>query len=167
MYHSRQAVDNELLEPYDAHGKGFMTRIAWRACRLALVSAVLTLSLAGRGAAADTISGTITIDPKLTRLVAPTDVLFITARVPAPGGAPGRMLAAKRMDALTFPLTYTLTPQDVMMGGAFQGKVNIIARIKKSGSAGPPEPGDLEGQYAKNPATVGDQHADIVINKRY
>lgn len=117
-------------------------------------------------AAGDSISGTITIDPKFAKLVAPTDVLFITARVPVPG-SPGRMLAAKRMDALKFPLKYTMNGQDVMMGGPFQGKVNIIARIKKTGSAGPPEPGDLEGEYAKNPATVGDQRVDILINKRY
>lgn len=130
-------------------------------------SVLLSLSLAAGAIAAETISGTVTIDPALAKQVTPTDVLFITARVPAAGGTPGRMVAAKRMDSLKFPLKYTLTPQDVMMGGPFQGKVNITARVKKSGSAGPPEPGDLEGQYAKNPATVGDQHVDILINKRY
>ena len=145
-----------------------MTNRIWVSCGLVCASVLLSLGLVmSAQAAGDAISGTITIDPALAKHVAPADVLFITARVPGPGGTPGRMVAAKRMDSLKFPLKYTLTPQDVMMGGPFQGKVNIVARLKKSGAAGPPEPGDLEGQYAKNPATVGDQRVDIIINKRY
>ena len=42
--------------------------------------------------------------------------------------------------------------------------VSIIARLDKDGSAGPAQPGDIEGEYAKNPTMVGAKNVEIVLN---
>ncbi|MBI2346885.1 MAG: hypothetical protein HYV03_08455 [Deltaproteobacteria bacterium] len=117
--------------------------------------------------AADTISGAITIDQTMAKEIKPNAVLFITARTAMPDGKPGPVLAAKRVAPVIFPLKFMLGASDVMMGGPFQGKVFITARIKQGGTAGPAEPGDLEGSYVKNPVAVGTANVDLVIDKRY
>jgi len=111
-----------------------------------------------------TISGTITVDPALAPKVAPTDRLFIIARR-VEGGPP---LAVQKIAGPQFPLRYWLTQDDVMIPGIeFKGEANILARLDKDGQAGPPQAGDLEGTFQGNPAKVGDQQVDIVINKLY
>ncbi|RMF86260.1 MAG: hypothetical protein D6736_15565 [Nitrospinota bacterium] len=113
---------------------------------------------------APTISGTITVDPALIDKLSPQDRLFIIARQ-TNGGPP---LAVQRIVAPQFPLRYWLTQEDVMMPGmAFQGSVNIVARIDKDGKVGPPQPGDMEGVFPGNPTQVGKAQVDIVINKLY
>ena len=50
-------------------------------------------------------------------------------------------------------------------GTPFQGKVTIKARLDGDGKVGA-NPGDLEGEYAKNPAVVGQSSAvDITLNR--
>lgn len=110
------------------------------------------------------ISGTITLDPSLASKVTETNVVYISARSV---DKPGPPIAAQKLENIKFPYKYTLSSADLMQGGSFQGKVNIVVRVDKDGAAGPPQPGDLEGVYSKNPATVGDQKVDIVINKAY
>ena len=79
------------------------------------------------------ISGKITIDPKLKANVDPNAALFIIAR-PA-GGAGGPPLAVKKIDKPTFPLTYSLSQENVMMQGTpFTGKINITVRLDKDGN---------------------------------
>lgn len=114
----------------------------------------------------DVIGGTIRIAPSLAGEVSPGTVLFIIARK-----GEGPPLAVKRVPHPSFPLPYTLGPEDLIMPGtAFEGKVFVLARVKKEGTASPPGPGDLEGAYPQNPVDIGTQHAqpvDIVIDKRY
>ncbi|GEM_PF-685434 len=110
------------------------------------------------------ISGTIALDPSLASKVTETDVVYISARS---ADKPGPPIAAQKLENIKFPYKYTLSGADLMQGGSFQGKVNIVVRVDKDGAAGPPQPGDLEGVYSKNPATVGDQKVDIVINKAF
>ncbi len=112
-----------------------------------------------------TISGTITLDSPLANKVGDTNVVYIIARSADMQGPP---MAVQQLRDIKFPYPYTLSSADLMMqGGSFQGKVNIVVRLDKDGAAGPPQPGDLEGVYASNPATVGDQKVDIVINKAF
>lgn len=134
--------------------------------RYAILIGLFILSTA-TAQAAETVTGTITVDPTLAGAIAPSDVMFITARAVGANGQPGQLLAARRITPVVFPLNYTLSKGDLMMGGEFRGPVNIVARIKKNGMAGPPAAGDLEGTFGKNPATVGDSKVDIVIDKRY
>ena len=44
------------------------------------------------------------------------------------------------------------------------GVVAIIARLDKDGHAGPAQPGDIEGEYAKNPTMVGAKDVAILLN---
>ena len=110
------------------------------------------------------ITGTITIDPKLKASVDPNAALFIIAR-PA-GGAAGPPLAVKKIDKPVFPLAYSLSQENVMMQGTpFAGKINITVRLDKDGNAVTRGPGDMTGDYKKNPAEVGVNNADIVVDQ--
>jgi len=111
-----------------------------------------------------TISGKITVDPKLKDRIDPQAALFIIARPAA--GAGGPPLAVKKIDHPTFPLNYSLGQENVMMQNTpFTGKINIIVRLDKDGNPTTRGAGDLAGEYKKNPANVGVMNADIVINQ--
>jgi len=110
------------------------------------------------------LSGRITIDPKLQGKVNSGATLFIIAR-PA-GSTKGPPLAVKKIDRPVFPLSYSLGPENVMMQGLpFSGKVTVVARIDGDGNPTTREAGDLSGDYKKNPATVGANNIDIVIDQ--
>jgi cytochrome c-type biogenesis protein CcmH len=110
------------------------------------------------------ISGKITVDPKLNSSIDPNAALFIIAR-PA-GGAGGPPLAVKKIDRPTFPLSYSLSQENVMMQGMpFTGKINITARLDKDGNAVTRGPGDLSGDYKKNPVAVGTKDVDVVLDQ--
>jgi cytochrome c-type biogenesis protein CcmH len=109
------------------------------------------------------ISGTLTIDPKLKTGVDPGATLFIIAR-PA-GAAAGPPLAVKKIDKPVFPLSYSLSQENVMMQGTpFSGKISITVRLDKDGNAMTRAAGDLTGDYKKNPVEVGAKNVDIVID---
>ena len=111
-----------------------------------------------------TISGEITIDAKLKDKIDPQAALFIIAR-PA-GGAGGPPLAVKKIDKPTFPLSYSLGQENVMMQGTpFAGKINITVRLDKDGNAMTREAGNLVGDYKKNPVEVGSQNVDIILDQ--
>jgi cytochrome c-type biogenesis protein CcmH len=110
------------------------------------------------------ISGKITIDAKVKANLDPNAALFIIAR-PA-GGAAGPPLAVKKIDRPTFPLDYTLGQENVMMQGTpFTGKINITVRLDKDGNPATRGPGDLTGEYKKNPVEVGTKNVDVVIDQ--
>ena len=118
--------------------------------------------LHGGKAAAGSIAGVVTIDPALASKVAPTDVLFVIVKRPS---GPPRPLAAVRIDHPKFPQPFEVTNADVMLQGSeLKGVVSIIARLDKDGNAGPAQPGDIEGEYAKNPTLVGAHNVEIVLN---
>ncbi len=109
------------------------------------------------------ISGTIRVDPKLQGKVDKQATLFIIAR-PA-GGSGGPPLAVKRIDTPSFPLSYSLGPENVMIQGTpFSGKLLISARLDKDGDAMTRDPGDLSGG-SKQPVEVGAKNADIVLDQ--
>jgi len=110
------------------------------------------------------ISGKITIEPKLKASVDPNASLFIIAR-PA-GAAAGPPLAVKKIDKPTFPLNYTLGQENVMMQGTpFTGKITITVRLDKDGNPTTRGPGDMTGDYKKNPVEVGVKNVDVVIDQ--
>jgi cytochrome c-type biogenesis protein CcmH len=109
------------------------------------------------------ISGKITLDPKRKANVDPNAALFIIAR---PVGGAGPPLAVKKIDKPTFPLSYSLGQENVMMQGTpFAGKIQISVRLDKDGNAMTREPGNLLGDYRKNPVDVGSQNVDIVLDQ--
>src|SRR6185503_18541745 len=81
------------------------------------------------------IAGQVLISPGLTDQVRPTDVLF------------------------------EITNADVMVQGAeLRGMVDVLARLDRDGQAGPAQPGDIEGRYAKNPTLPGGRDLEIVLD---
>lgn len=112
-----------------------------------------------------TVSGTVTVAPELAKDVMPNYILFVVVRAAdaPPFGPP---MAAKRMTNLTFPVSYTVSQDDVFLEGVtLGGKVNVFAKLDKDGNAGPPEPGDMEGEHKGNPVMVGQSGVDIVVDK--
>ncbi len=109
------------------------------------------------------IIGQITIDPKLKAAIDPQAVLFVIAR-PATGGGPP--LAVKKIDRPTFPVSYSLGAENMMTQGMpFTGKVNITVRLDQDGNPTTRGPGDLSGDYKKNPVEVGSKNVDIVLDQ--
>jgi len=132
---------------------------------LAAIAAWLGLAHGCEQSGTGTLAGRVSIAPELASRVDPHAVLFVIVR--RPQGMP-RPIAVKRVDAPTFPVTFEITKQDVMAEGSeLRGMVSVLARLDKDGVAGPPQPGDLEGQFEKNPTLVGTTDIEIVINKEY
>lgn len=110
------------------------------------------------------ISGTITLDPKLTGTADPNAVLFIIAR--QAGGAGGPPLAVKKIDKPTFPQSYSLGQENVMLQGMpFSGKMAVSVRLDKDGDPATRGPGDLTGEYKQNPVQVGARNVDVVLDQ--
>lgn len=109
------------------------------------------------------ITGKITIDPKLKDKVDSQAVLFIIAR---PGGSDGPPAAVKKIERPVFPLTYSIGSENSMMQGVpLSGKLNILVRLDKDGNPMTHQPGDMVGEYKKNPAVVGAHNVDIVLDQ--
>jgi len=108
------------------------------------------------------IAGQVLISPPLADQVRPTDVLFVIVR--RPGGTP-RPVAATRIENPKFPVPFEITNKDVMVQGAeLRGMVDVIARLDRDGQAGPAQPGDIEGRYAKNPTLPGGRDLEIILD---
>lgn len=108
------------------------------------------------------IAGKILISPALADQVRSTDVLFVIVK--RPGGTP-RPVAAKRIENPQFPAAFEITNADVMMQGSeLRGMVDVIARLDRDGQAGPAQPGDIEGRYAKNPTLPGGRDLEIILD---
>jgi hypothetical protein len=104
------------------------------------------------------------VDAKLKSKLDGKAVLFIVAYPAGSGGGPP--LAVKKIDNPVFPLPYSLGPESVMMAGvSFSGKVTVSARLDKDGNAMTKEPGNLTGEYKKNPVEIGSQKVDIVLDR--
>lgn len=110
------------------------------------------------------ITGTITVDPKIKAPIDPNAALFIIARPAAGGGGPP--LAVKKIDKPVFPLTYSLSQDNVMIPGApFTGKINLTVRLDKDANPVTRGPGDLSGEFKRNPVEVGASKVDIVLDQ--
>jgi len=119
---------------------------------------------AAAGSSSAQIRGKISIDPKLKAHIDPNAALFIIAR-PA-SGTSGPPLAVKKIDRPTFPLDFTLSQENVMMQGMpFTGKINLTVRLDKDGNPVTRTPGDMTGDYKKNPVEVGAKNVDVVIDQ--
>lgn len=110
------------------------------------------------------INGVVSIDPKLKEKINNRAVLFIIVR--SGNTSAGPPLAVKRIDQPSFPLNYSIGPQDVMTPGvSLSGEVFISARLDQDGNAMTREAGNLAGEYRKNPAKVGAQKVEIVLDR--
>jgi cytochrome c-type biogenesis protein CcmH len=111
-------------------------------------------------AAPATVSGTVRLDPKLAKRVAPGDTVFIFARAV---DGPRVPLAVTRREVRELPSTFTLDDRMAMAPGmnlSAHARVVVGARVSKSGQPGP-QPGDFEGLSA--PVNVGATGVNVVI----
>ena len=106
------------------------------------------------------LRGTIDVKPELKANVAASDTVYIIARK----GAGGPPLAVKRVTAATFPLSFELSEKDVMMGGPFEGDVELTVRVDKDGDAMTKNPGDLVGK-APAGTKVGQTDTKVLIDQ--
>jgi hypothetical protein len=53
----------------------------------------------------------------------------------------------------------------MMQGIPFTGSVSITVRLDKDGNPTTRQPGDLTGDYKKNPVAVGSKNIDIVLDQ--
>lgn len=103
---------------------------------------------------AGSVTGTIALSPNLK--VGPSDVMYIMAK-----NGPAT-LAVRRVDKPSFPFAFEIAGGDAMMsGGSFQGPVDVVARVSRTGDAIPAK-GDLEG-VAKN-IKVPAKNVQLTIN---
>lgn len=133
------AVQQELAEAEARAGGGT------QATELAATDPAPASSSASAKAA---LTVTVKLDPRLAAKVHPTDTLFVFAR--AVDGPP-MPLAVARLKASQLPAKVTLTDAMAMtpaMTLSKFAKVNVVARISKSGDA-LPRPGDLESAPAE------------------
>jgi len=84
------------------------------------------------------LSGTIELDSSVAGKVALPAVVFVVARGAEQQSHP---VLAKRLDVRSFPVNFTLGPEDSMMGQAPPNRVSIEARVDLDGDAGTREPG--------------------------
>jgi cytochrome c-type biogenesis protein CcmH len=91
------------------------------------------------------VSGTVTLSPELGTGVGAGDVLYVMAK------RDGATLAVRRVNAPSFPYAFEVSEGHAMVAGmAFEGPVDIVARLSKTGDA-IPSAGDLEGTTAGVP----------------
>lgn len=94
-----------------------------------------------------------------------TDTLFITARMRAPNGAPGQLVAAQRQGKVEFPFRYEIGPKDLMMPGLpFAGPFLVQARVDRDADPMTRGPDDLYAEFegAVNP---GQEGVHLVLSK--
>ena len=97
------------------------------------------------------LRGEIQLDPSLRSEMKGERILFLIAR-PTTGGPP---VLVKRMTVQSFPVAFTLGPEDAMVPGeSLRGPVIVIARLDADGAAGPRTPEDWEGK-TPSPVTFG------------
>lgn len=118
----------------------------------------------GASAAAETsLSGRVTLDPKLQTQIQPTDTVFVFARA---AQGPKMPLAIKRITAKDLPYAFTLDDSTAMAPEMVVSRFDQIvvgARVSRSGNAAPTS-GDLEGfSSTVKPGAVG---IEVRINAR-
>jgi len=99
---------------------------------------------AAKDLAAKSLSGTVSLSPKLADKVSPADTVFIFARA---AEGPPMPLAVLRKQARDLPVQFSLDDGMAMAQGlrlSGFSRVVVGARISKAGNA-TPQPGDLQG----------------------
>lgn len=114
------------------------------------------------GAASLHITGSIQIDPSLFKYAQETDTIFLMVR-PAEGGPP---LAVEKFMGKNYPYVFELTQKNIMMQQPVEGPLNLTVRVDKDGDPMTKSPGDLIGDYEKNPVSIDAKDVIVTIRER-
>ena len=107
------------------------------------------------------LSGTVRIAPELAERVPSGAVLFLIART-GPAGPP---TAVRRIAEPSFPLDFTIGPDDRMLAAMpFEGPFQLVARVDADRDAVTKNPGDLQGE-ADGSFEPGASGIEIVIDE--
>ncbi len=88
------------------------------------------------------IAGTIALSDELSASVPDGAILFLIART----GSAGPPLAVQRIPSPSFPLDFSIGPDDRMIEAMpFSGALTLTARVDSDGNAMTRTPGDLQG----------------------
>jgi hypothetical protein len=112
------------------------------------------------------IAGQIKLADKVKDKVKTGDVIYLVARRPGEGGAPGAVVAVRKLEAGSFPMSFQLDSRDAMMAGTqMQGPLVLTARVDKDGDAMTKNPGDVTGtlQLKSLPAAKAALVLDTVL----
>lgn len=91
--------------------------------------------------AGPSLSGTVTVAAAVASKLGAKTALFLIAR----DTASQQIVAVRKEENVSFPFAFSLSGADSMVQGtAFQGTLDITARVSKSGDA-MPSAGDVEG----------------------
>jgi Tfp pilus assembly protein PilF len=106
------------------------------------------------------VSGTVALGPGVA--AAPGGVLFIVAR--AAGVEQGTPVAAKRLAATSWPIPFSLSSADSMMGESLPAKTRIEARLDADGDIRSRGPGDAAA--VQDNVALGSQNLRLVLKTR-
>lgn len=107
------------------------------------------------------LSGTIRVAPDLAERIPAGAVLFLIART----GGGGPPTAVRRIADPSFPLDFTIGPDDRMIATLpFEGPFQLSARIDADRNAMTRNPGDLQGD-AEGSFAPGASDIEIVIDE--
>jgi tetratricopeptide (TPR) repeat protein len=105
------------------------------------------------------IGGTVELAPGLKPAAAAT--LFITVR--AAGTAGGPPIAAKRLSAHSFPLSFAVGPGDSMMGQTLPDRLRVDARVDSDGDPITRDPADPAA--SADQVRLGDTSLRLVLKR--
>lgn len=103
------------------------------------------------------VGGVITLDPS-AKVQFPATI-FVDAR--AVGVTSGPPVAVLRLVASSFPIAFTLGPENAMMGGSLPAKVRIEARVDTDGNAMTRDAGAPDGVLDN--VALGSNHLKVVM----
>ena len=115
------------------------------------------------GAAGESIRGVVSLGADVAYGAPRGGVLFVIARHPGGAGPP---LAVYRVADPSFPIEYSIGPENVMIPSMqFAGEIELSARLDSDGNAMTRLPGDLQGGAAGT-LSPGATDIQIVLDER-
>jgi len=105
-------------------------------------------------ASAEPIAGVVQLAPELADRAPKAGILFVIVR----RGQAGPPTAVKRFPAPSFPVRFSIGPEDRMIQTMpFEGPLQLTARLDADGNAMTREPGDLQGELPQpvSPGATG------------
>jgi hypothetical protein len=111
------------------------------------------------------IAGALKLDGKTKDKVKPGDTIFVVVRgMPTSDAPQGQVLAVRRLDAATFPMTFQIDSRDAMIAGTtLKPPVTLNVRVDKDGDAITKNPGDVVGVVTLKTLPV--EHLSLTLDQ--
>jgi hypothetical protein len=111
-----------------------------------------------------TITGKILVEPAIAKLKPKGTLYLVARRLSDNPTARGTLIAVKKFENATYPLSFTLSAADMpFQNGAFDGELSLSARIDQDGDPITRQKGDVFGTLPK--VRVGSHDVKLPINE--